>query len=535
MASGARAYRPEGAIAEVVVQEPSATTSIASLRAWKNGHRELTQTAIAFPIERSSKRSIARRPVRLEVPLDARDALVDEIAATDELHVAGPEDRAALATLRLVGGSLTIEDALGPLFPPARSPEERKDAIANLANLAAAERLRELEGEHGVPAAEVEIEWGTAEHGQARVMPECGGSLGLGDRIYVKVKNHAPESRYAHVLNIGLRGKITLLTKNLSAVGVELHGHGGELVLGHDGRTLHGVGLSWPPGLARSFPRTDEIVVIVSSMPASLQHLETQERVVVRGGEARSPSMATYDGYIMKRLSFLLHPHEAAMAAPPFEVDDDPLRQIAMLAPEAWIVPATDGAVRASSSLTISLALADLVVGTDPEIGPALRLDALVCTRSARGTSSIAAWTRRYRCIDPSGDVSSDQAIVFHGAVHDFVDICLWLSRDAPGGPDLEHLLARRAGSREVRDATCALVSRDVAVAAAAGGSAVLSRIAGDVLREATGTSIPLFRTAFAAHDGFGTRRHRVAQTCAARARGISFSLVVAEAEPTGA
>ena len=526
MPPGSRTYQPEAAIAEVQVRASFATLSLAELRAWKNGHRALTQTAIAIPIQKS----VVRRPVRLEVPADARDAIAAEIAATAELRVAGAEDTTALAKLRLAGGSLTIEDAFGPLYPPARFPDDWSDAISNLSNLAAAQRLRELGGSHRMPAGEVEVEWGTVEGGQARPMPESGASLGLGDKLYVKVKSNASKKRYVHIFNIGLRGKITLLTKNLSAMGVELHGHGAEFVLGHHGRTLQGVTLAWPSELADSFPRVDEVVVIVSAMPAALQYLETQERIVARRGDTRS-FMEMHDVYFMKRLSYLLHPRKAAMADLSFELDDDPLRQLGMLAPDAWIDPSSYVARRASSSVALSLRLKDLIIDRQCDVGPAVRFDALICTRSAHEAAACTTWTRRYRCDGGAGDRVGDTAVVFRGPVHDFVGFYLWASRDTPGSPDLSDLLARRADNPALRDAIGALVSRNVAVAAAVGGGAALARIASDLLHGIDATSRRLFRTALDAHSGFGLDRH-AATTYAAR--GVSFSLAVS-AEPAGA
>ena len=377
MPSGSQAYSADRAIAEVEVSEPSATVSQAMLRCWSNGHKELTQTAIAIPI----RKAVVRRPVRVDGPDPLRTHVETALAATDALRSFEPEDKGALATLRVSEGSLTIEDNLGPLFPATGFPAGLQDAVANLTNLAAAQRLRELEGEHGVSANDVDIEWGTVEQGEPRPMPERGASLGLRDRIYVKVKRRSREL-YVHIFNIGIRGRITLLTQRISTMGVLLSDKTPEFVLGANSMgTLMGCGLSWPAELPRSFPRFDEIVVIVSSMPANLQYLETREHGVTRGSESQARDMQTIDGFFMKRLTYLLHPREAALADPPFEIDDDPLRQ-ATLAPETWLVPGLDKASQDRAGAAIAIRLSKLLVDRSCSLGPALRIDALICTRS---------------------------------------------------------------------------------------------------------------------------------------------------------
>lgn len=308
MPDGPPTYREAGAIAEVQIVETSATTARAELRGWRNGHTAIPRGSFAVPVEKVA----VRRAVRLEVPASAREAVVAALAATRALRPAEPDEAPVLATLRLDEGELTIEDPIGPLFPAAPFPAQLPGTVQNLVNLGVAEGLRELEGEQGVLARELEIEWGTVDRGQMRTMPDRGGSLGLRDRIYVRVKSLAKRPLYAHVFNIGLRGAIKLLT-HYAPSGVELTREAPELVLGRRNEgSLLGYRIGWPAGLPRETgPRMDEIVVIVTSTPASLRSLETMEHV------AASRGAATLEGYYMVRLCYLLHPRDEVMAEPP--------------------------------------------------------------------------------------------------------------------------------------------------------------------------------------------------------------------------
>jgi hypothetical protein len=326
MPPGSREYRSASAIAELTVREVFATSSAAAPRSGRLGDPALPRGAIAFPIEKTA----VRRAVRIDVPAAARDAVAAAVMATPTLRLAEPGEVLALATLRLmdgVDGALTIEDRAGVLYPPARFPHDLQAAVKNLANLAAAQGVRELEGEHGVRADELAIAWGTVDRGQPRRMAEHGSALALGDKVYVTITRKAQRTLHAHIFNIGLRGKIRLLT-HADPAGVALSRERPDFVLGQSANgAVLGVPLSWPAGMPREgFPRTDELVVIVTSTPVSLRSLETVEHpVATRGAGSKLQDLLAQlqdgrpcnlrgseplDGFYMKRLSCSLHPIE---------------------------------------------------------------------------------------------------------------------------------------------------------------------------------------------------------------------------------
>ncbi len=170
-------------------------------------------------------------------------------------------------------------------------------------------------------------------------MPDHGSLLGTRNKIYVRVKNKSQAPRYLHIFNVGLRGKVSLLTRYAPA-GLLLTAKEPEHTLGRrpDGELL-GLPLSWPAGLPRGpRPRLDEVVIIVTATRTSLQGLETVEHISTarsagsklqarlaqvqdgRGRSVRSPEPV--DGYLMKRLSYFLHHDDAAVPAIPVAVDE---------------------------------------------------------------------------------------------------------------------------------------------------------------------------------------------------------------------
>ncbi|HWO25648.1 MAG TPA: caspase family protein [Kofleriaceae bacterium] len=544
MPFGATAFRRKHAIAELVVEQVSVTYADLSLRTWENGHTTLPFNAVAFPLQRQA----TLRPVALDVPETARPAIERALAAMRTLRVAAPGEE-PLAWLRVAGDDVTIEDPLGPLFPPVRLQSELQHAAKNLANLGAAQGLRELIGEQGVHRSEVEIAWGVVDRGEPRQMPEAGGSLGLRDRIYVRIRSQAQRQLYAHIFNIGVRGKITLLS-NSAWSGIPLR-YGEDFIFGArpDGK-LTGLSLSWPRELPRStFPRVDELIVIVSTRQASLEQLETTEQFAttraigtklqdllaqLQDGIFRDVSRVLEDpeDYLIKRFSFYLHPRDAVMADVPFEVDENPLRQAGARLPAARLTSGAAAEPAPPAPQRIEIRLGALVVEQNRALGKSdLRVDALICTRAEREAQCRVAWTQRFPRVGDGERLALDNALLFEGPACDFVDICLWISRDTERSPDLAQLLAQRAASPEFRDATGSLQigAGTAALApwvAAVGGSAILGRIAYDLLLGATGKTIGLYRTSFLAHEQFGAGRHPKAGLH--RAQDFSFSLVIA-------
>lgn len=526
MPPGSPAYRAADAIAELKVTQTTATYAAAELALWKNSHTMLPEDAIAFPIEKHA----IRRPVRIDAPDPERAQILAAVEASATLRPVRPEDTTALATLRLRDGLLTIGDDGGPLFPAVGFPDQLSGALKNVANLAAAQSIRELEGAHGVAGDEVEIEWGAVVRGAMQKMSRRGGSLALRDHLYVRIRNTSEQKRtlYAHVFNLGLRGKVTLLTAAFPG-GVPLVSGEPGFVLGQrpDG-TLPGLALSWPDRMPReTFPRIDEVVVIITAGPTALRGLETVEhRGVARGfggsklqdllaqiqdGQVRSlRGEESIDGFLMERLTYFLHPRDVSLADIPFAVDDNPLRMAAARAHGAWIVPGENVPSVLSAPSEIVVRLTDLIVDSCRTLSADLRIDALICTRATGDARGHTTWTRRFRGVVDRQRLDLDTGVVFRGVVQDFVEVFLWASPDRDGVLTLDELIAQRATVPELADAIAALAgagARETPWTTSVAASATLSRVAYELLG-GPGRTLGLYRTAFIADDNFGIGRH---------------------------
>jgi caspase domain-containing protein len=566
MPLGSDGHDAARAIATLRITGVGPVTSVAALESWCPGHTALPDDAVAVPIEIHAP----THAIAVIAPDAERAVIARALAETWTLRIAAPDDpdghaqdgagdAPPLAVLRLAGTRLTIEDAAGPLFPSTRYPDDLAAAVHNLANLGVAQRIRALVGEHGLPEATVEIAWGVVSAGAPRAMPDHGASLGLGDRIYLRVRNTGLHRRYVHILNIGVRGKVALLTRPRDPAGITLD-EAAQVTLGDHHGQLAGLALAWPPGLSRdSAPRTDELFVFVTSQPIHLRDLETQDHPT-RGaaltgsalrdllgqrpaGASRSAAPpAARDAFFVKRLSYTLHPRAGALAdIVAFQIDEDPLRQATATNAAAWLASghaATIASPLAGSApaATIAIQLGDLIVRDRP-VGVAgarahrphdLRIDALVCTRSTHRAQTWTAHTLRYASVRDGDRLPVDQAPLFHGPVHDFVDVYLWVSRGPSSERDLAALLAHHTGDPALHDAVTALVIAGTTAPwiTAVGASTALARISYDLLAGTRATG--LYRTAFAARERFGIGRHPVAG--AHQARELAFSLVIAAA-----
>jgi hypothetical protein len=286
--------------------------------------------------------------------------------------------------------------------------------------------------------------------------------------------------------------------------------------------------------------------VIVTLAPANLGGLETaaRERAARGEGSKLEELLAQFqdglprgarggqvdEGFLVRRLSYLLHPRDAVLADVAFAIDDNPLGQRALQVPGAWRTERPSSTPRGAAEAptppdTISIEMSDFTVERRGALPTDLRIDALVCTRGP-GRLRYAAWTQRCRGVVDGTRLRLADPIVVRWAVRDFVALHLWASSDA--GCALEQLLADPGACADLDDAGSPLAIPEGAAGAswaAAGAAAVLTRRAGDALRGAAGTSTGLWRTCFLAQERFGAGRHSPAGSHGAAS--FSFSLLV--------
>jgi hypothetical protein len=111
--------------------------------------------------------------------------------------------------------------------------------------------------------------------------------------------------------------------------------------------------------------------------------------------------------------------------------------------------------------------------------------------------------------IDPTG------MLVYYGRPLHFLDLFITASRDRKDSDDLATLLKEQLGSQELQAAFGTLLGLAVAapqvavVTAAIGAAALVGNFAYQVVRQATGATIGLYRGSFLQHrDGFGIGTH---------------------------
>lgn len=326
MPVGSTRYDGTRALAEVEVTEVLPLASRVAPRG-RGRAPALPADAVAIPLQKAVK----RQAVALAVDGPAREALARALEDIPTLRVAAPGEP-GFATLRLAGDRLAIEDAGGPLFPPAEL-DDLELTVRRLANLGVLQSMREIEREQGVMAAEIEIELGVVEAGGRRPLRHHRPALGLRDRFYIEVRNRGSRQLYVHVFDAGIQGTVTLMTRRLTPAGFSLPSGGPPFILGRRANgTLPGIGTVWPAGLPQTgAPRLDEYFVFVTSTPVSLTMLETRLPVpsVYRGRGARLRNLLAQlrdgvtrdaaleddedDGFLVQRVSYLLHPRAAAL------------------------------------------------------------------------------------------------------------------------------------------------------------------------------------------------------------------------------
>jgi Caspase domain len=479
----------------------------------------VSEPALAFATVKRAE----RRAVVVDAPPSERAAVATELAQAGTLRPATANDPCGVAIVRVRDGEISVEDERGPLFPAAPFPRGLAGAVKNVRNLAAAQALRELEGEHGVSLGELELELGVVTASGPRPLPEHGSALGLGDRLYVRCASKTFRRLYVHVFNVGVRGKITRIT-HFAPAGVVLERGDLPLIIGAGSNgVLYGYTLHWAEGLSDQLPRLDEILVIATTENTSLAELETQEVLgprraptgrlaallgQLRDGLSRDVAIDfSEEGFAVRRFSYSLVPRRAALASASFAIDDNPYGFAAAVGPDAWF--ANDRGPAPSpprAPVMVAIRLAELVAGDrGAELGDAVRLDALVTTRAPSATAPYAAWTQRLSTLRAGQRLRPD-APLYVGPLRDFVDITLLVSPDTRA-PDLAALLRHADHRVDLRDALAALLDGSAPCVNALGGSLALTGVAYELLGGA-GRCRGLYRASFHAGERYGAGLH---------------------------
>ncbi|MFO0606359.1 MAG: caspase family protein [Polyangiales bacterium] len=481
---------------------------------------------------------------------ESRDAVAGALAAEERLTVSATLDPGAapLATVRVEGGLLSLTNQDGaPMLSPAPLADALPKLARNLLAMAHAQAMRELEGEGlaGVRDEDFAVTWGVRGGDGARDLPPAGATVGHKAEVDFRLKNRSARDLYVHLFNVGVSEAVTLISGPLYPTGFLLRA-GADVPMFDVG-----VECSWPGAVPADVQRAEEWLFVVTARPTDLAALEQGgvrrsarggtrlERLVrqARAGVTRqSDPVRGGDDFLTRRIRYFMSPWPDAAQGGGFLVDD---RRSAMeftpRPPRAAARGALEGVSRAPvkrpATPRIAVELLELVVHKNRAMfGADLRVDALFIAPQASGTA-YSAGTMRFPGVKDGDRLPLDQVLLCMASPREFVDVCLWVSRDRGGSLALADLLAAEANSAEVKGALGALGALAVAapqaaaVVGAAGAAATLAAVGYRLLSKAVGDSVGVYRTTLLAADGF--RVGRIPAEGTLRAQDFSFALRV--------
>lgn len=526
MPAGAAEVSAATQIGIAVVDE---VTSIAATAAvtFQPGQVEVPVGTQAHPVRIGGR----RHPVAVRGAGAIADLMRAAVAAAPQLRLGDVDDQFLLAEVK-IGRLLQVRDGGGPLHAPRPADEAGvRTAVEDLARLARAATVRALEPDVAELLTEpFTVEWGRVVDGERRPLRPTAELVPNGEPVYLRLRNDSERNLFFHVFDIGVAGRIELITASDQA-GLRLEPHQ-ETVLGaNQAGALDGLNLHWPAELPADGPRAESLLVIVTAAPQELSVLR-QEGV---GGQpaAQTRSLLSHGStleqlltqvavggmrdltatrrtatvrYAVRHLDFLLNPAPGPIEeTAPFLIDERPEASVRVLGGRG--VPASTAAV--------AVRIRELVVHSNRAMGGAdLRVDAVVLTGGAGDEPVYRAQTARFDNIHDGDRLPLDNLLVYRGAVVDYLDLAVWVSRDGADSPHLSELLGQQLKTDEFHQAAPHLAALTVAAprvavaAAALGAGAAIINTAHRSLSAAVGNSVGLYRTSLLPTEAFGVGRH---------------------------
>ncbi|MEY9893391.1 hypothetical protein ABIA31_007071 [Catenulispora sp. MAP5-51] len=519
------------------------------------------------PVGARARRITAAAPkLVVSVPPDIpHGAELDRALAASPLLRTAAGDEPWAARLRIDDdGAVTVADRVGALHEPRPSGEAGlAKAVRDLERLARAEALRGLDADtrwslnaSNASNASITCEWGLVQGGERRPLPASGALVEAGRPVYISVRNHGETPVYATLVDIGIAGKISVLTE-LAPSGVRLaRGEQQEYVYGFDDITgvLAGVPLDWPDGLDPVHTRMETVLLFLTSEPQDFSALSQPgiARSAAQSAAAAqaSPLSVVLDQiatgrtrdlrgvassavrYDVRKVEFELEP---AGGTGGFLIEEMPGSQPA--GPTARVhtwdgAETPDGAENPSGASgasgpsapstmpvpsAVAVRLDELVIHRNRARfgGADVRIDAIVLTGEPHSPRpAFQARTERFSRIRDGEPLPLDRMLVYHGSAAEYLDIALWVSRDRPDAVDLGELLSDEVAAFEMQEALAkmggAMTGLPYAAAAAAmvGVGAVVVNVAYRLLRGTVSDVIGLYRGSMLAAEGFGVGRH---------------------------
>jgi hypothetical protein len=228
---------------------------------------------------RAHWQSVAAPTIPILLPDDPRaQDLARAVGAAPLIRAAEAGDHWQAAVRIDAAGQLTIADRIGPLHAPRTADAAGLSRVVRDLNaLARSTALRNLVGDaHWALDAPVTWEWGLVQDGRRRRLPNRGAVVPVGAMQYHSVRNTGPDDVYIALIDIGVAGRVSVLTA-VSPSGERLAA-GREYVFGLDGLdgVLAGEPMTWPAGLDAGQIRTESALLLVTSTPHDVSVLEQE-------------------------------------------------------------------------------------------------------------------------------------------------------------------------------------------------------------------------------------------------------------------
>lgn len=504
-------------VADLTVTGTGSFSAVGTLT-FAPGQSGLPLGARAYRVETAA----AAMPVLLPGADPRAAQLAQAIAEAPLLRVAEPEDRWHARVVLGENGELTIEDRSGPLHAPRPGATGVQQVVQDLTALARATALRALTADSRWSLrAPIVLEWGRVEQDARQPLPTSGATIRVGEFVYISVRNTGQVPVYVSLVDIGVSGKISVLT-DFAADGVALRA-GEEYVYGfedYDG-VLTGVSPTWPEGLDAASARPETVLLLVTAAPHDISAL-AQDGV---RGAVDSPL-----GALLRQISTGQRHRELGSAPPPaarydvhvldFELDPVPNEGGFLVDeradPAARLRAARTRGARRDAPATVAVRIDELIIHRNRALfGADVRLDAIVLTGSAGSARpSFRTRTERFSGIRNGEPLPLDRMLVYHGPAVDYLDIALWVCRDDRSTLDLGELLTGELANVEVQEALTKLggamtaVPYAAAAATAVGVGAVVVNLAFRLLRRSVSDVIGLYRGSRLADERFGAGRH---------------------------
>jgi hypothetical protein len=468
-------------------------------------------------------------PVRLPPDSPVTADLVAALALRPLVRPADPatEARTAVEVAVEPDGGLVVRDQAGPLHAPYPPNALGVNTIAgNLQRIAQAVALRGLSGDPDRPLEHgVRVEWGRVKGGRAVPLEPSGELLHAyaEERVYVRLQNDGEQPVYVSLVDIGVSARIAVLTA-ADPGGVRLEpGAGYTYGWDDDRQRLTGVGVTWPQGADASAARPETVLALISDGPVDVGVLQQGgvrgdgDRLGGRPGLAgllaQIATGATRDlgdapaaavRYAVVPIDFTVSPTPPpAVEKATFLIDERPPEPVRLLSP------------RGELPGKVALRISELIVHRNRALGSAdIRVDVVVLTSGPVEQLPYRAETLRFSNVRDGDALPLDNAIVYFGPAVDFLDIAVWVSRDARGSLALGALLEERLNDPALQAAGAQMAGlamtapHAAAAVAALGAGAMLVNTAYELLTGVVGTSVGLYRTSFLAQEQFGVGRH---------------------------